>query len=183
MRSKVRAYSHQGHGPRADQQAGYISATSDSTPHLRTAAGPYIRVDSGSSIVAPRTAGYGAPFSFPCVPPKVAYPSDSGRSALAAGTGLHAPEATFMVAGVNRRAGSTGDSGTAVRSGKAARALPVGFPSDNRAVPLGVISPRFPHFDGHQREPQRPGPRLPAPTPITKPARGPAFLWVSRRRR
>src|SRR5215510_9824203 len=31
MRSKVRAYSHQGHGPRADQQAGYISATSDST--------------------------------------------------------------------------------------------------------------------------------------------------------
>jgi hypothetical protein len=34
MRSKVRAYSHQGHGPRADQQAGYISATSDSTPSL-----------------------------------------------------------------------------------------------------------------------------------------------------
>jgi hypothetical protein len=31
MRSKVRAYSHQGHDPRADQQAGYISATSDST--------------------------------------------------------------------------------------------------------------------------------------------------------
>jgi hypothetical protein len=30
----VRAYSHQGHGPRADQQAGYISATSDSTPSL-----------------------------------------------------------------------------------------------------------------------------------------------------
>ena len=34
MRSKVRAYSHQGHGPRADQQAGYISATSDSTPSV-----------------------------------------------------------------------------------------------------------------------------------------------------
>src|SRR6201987_244369 len=34
MRSKVRAYSHQGHGPRADQQAGYISATSDSTASL-----------------------------------------------------------------------------------------------------------------------------------------------------
>jgi hypothetical protein len=34
MRSKVRAYSHQGHGPRADQQAGYISATSASTPSL-----------------------------------------------------------------------------------------------------------------------------------------------------
>jgi hypothetical protein len=34
MRSKVRAYSHQGHGPRADRQAGYISATSDSTPSL-----------------------------------------------------------------------------------------------------------------------------------------------------
>jgi hypothetical protein len=34
MRSKVRAYSHQGHGPRADQQAGYISATSDSTTSL-----------------------------------------------------------------------------------------------------------------------------------------------------
>ena len=85
------------------------------------------------------------------------------------GEGRLTPEATFMVAGVNRRAGSTGDSGTAVRSGKAARALPVGFPSDNRAVPLGVISPRFPHFDGHQREPQRPGPRVPGPTPITKP--------------
>src|SRR5690242_21560561 len=34
MRSKVRAYSHQGHGPRADQQAGYISATSDGTPSI-----------------------------------------------------------------------------------------------------------------------------------------------------
>jgi NADPH2:quinone reductase len=34
VRSKVRAYSHQGHGPRADQQAGYISATSDSTTSL-----------------------------------------------------------------------------------------------------------------------------------------------------
>src|SRR5262249_22779542 len=34
MRSKVRAYSHQGHGPRAEQQAGYISATSDSTPSV-----------------------------------------------------------------------------------------------------------------------------------------------------
>jgi len=33
MRSKVRAYSHQGHGPRAEQQ-GYISATSDSTPSV-----------------------------------------------------------------------------------------------------------------------------------------------------
>src|SRR2546422_2663206 len=43
MRSTVRAYSHQGHGPRADQQAGYKSATSDSTPHLRRAAGPYKR--------------------------------------------------------------------------------------------------------------------------------------------
>ena len=30
----MRAYSHQGHGPRADQQAGYISATSHSTPSL-----------------------------------------------------------------------------------------------------------------------------------------------------
>jgi hypothetical protein len=44
MRSKVRAYSHQGHGPRADQQAGYISATSASSPPLRNAAGPYIWV-------------------------------------------------------------------------------------------------------------------------------------------
>src|SRR5215472_8714727 len=34
MRSKVRAYSHHGHGPRADQQAGYISATSDTTTSL-----------------------------------------------------------------------------------------------------------------------------------------------------
>ena len=34
MRSKVRAYSHQGHGPRADHQAGYLSATSDSTTSL-----------------------------------------------------------------------------------------------------------------------------------------------------
>ena len=30
----MRAYSHQGHGPRAEQQAGYISATSDSTPSV-----------------------------------------------------------------------------------------------------------------------------------------------------
>src|SRR5215471_19229498 len=34
MRSKVRAYSHEGHGPRADREAGYISATSDSTSSL-----------------------------------------------------------------------------------------------------------------------------------------------------
>src|SRR5262245_48048391 len=34
MRSRVRAYSHQGHGPRAEQQAGYISATSDGTPSV-----------------------------------------------------------------------------------------------------------------------------------------------------
>ena len=30
----MRAYSHQGHGPRAEQQAGYISATSDRTPSV-----------------------------------------------------------------------------------------------------------------------------------------------------
>ena len=30
----MRAYSHQGHGPRADQQAGYISATTDRTTSL-----------------------------------------------------------------------------------------------------------------------------------------------------
>ena len=48
MRPKVRAYSHQGHGPRADLQAGYISATS--TPHAQSVAKrsrsihPYIRV-------------------------------------------------------------------------------------------------------------------------------------------
>src|SRR5262249_10776478 len=59
MRSKVRAYSHQGHGPRADQQAGYISATSDSTPHLRTAAGPYIRVDGGPSFIVWKSAAVG----------------------------------------------------------------------------------------------------------------------------
>src|SRR4051794_31695630 len=34
MRSTVRAYSHQGHGPRADHQAGYISATF--RPHILT---------------------------------------------------------------------------------------------------------------------------------------------------
>jgi hypothetical protein len=45
MRSKVRAYSHQGHGPRADQQAGYnISDFRQHPSHLRTAAGPYKRV-------------------------------------------------------------------------------------------------------------------------------------------
>ena len=42
----MRAYSHQGHGPRADQQAGYISATSHSTPHLRRAAGSLIAAPS-----------------------------------------------------------------------------------------------------------------------------------------
>src|ERR1041385_6523783 len=48
MRSKVRAYSHQGHGPRADQQAGYISASPIPPPHLRRAAGPYIRGKTGA---------------------------------------------------------------------------------------------------------------------------------------
>ncbi len=43
IRSKVRAYSHQGHGPRADQPAGYISATSDSTPSLAKGSRSYIR--------------------------------------------------------------------------------------------------------------------------------------------
>src|SRR5262249_28448616 len=37
------------------QQAGYISATSDSTPHLRKAAGPYIRGRSRSP--APKVQG------------------------------------------------------------------------------------------------------------------------------
>ena len=36
---KVRAYSHQGHGPRAEQQAGYISATSDSAPSVAKSSG------------------------------------------------------------------------------------------------------------------------------------------------
>jgi hypothetical protein len=41
-----------GHGPRADQQAGYISATSaiHARSHLRSAAGPYIRVIDGRSF-------------------------------------------------------------------------------------------------------------------------------------
>jgi acyl-CoA synthetase (AMP-forming)/AMP-acid ligase II len=34
MRPKARAYSHRGHGPRADQQAGYISATSAACAEL-----------------------------------------------------------------------------------------------------------------------------------------------------
>lgn len=40
----ARAYSHQGHGPRADKQAGYILATSDiqQSSLLQTAVGPYI---------------------------------------------------------------------------------------------------------------------------------------------
>ncbi len=53
----MRAYSHQGHGPRADQKAGYISATSDSTPHLRKAAGPYIWVNMNRPIILRRTVG------------------------------------------------------------------------------------------------------------------------------
>jgi len=52
MRSKVRAYSHQGHGPRADQQAGYISATSDSTTSLANGS----RFSNRSSLV--KTAVY-----------------------------------------------------------------------------------------------------------------------------
>src|SRR5690349_7813404 len=54
MRSKVRAYSHQGHGPRADQQAGYISASPLPPPHLRRAAGPYIRGKLGNLAVIQR---------------------------------------------------------------------------------------------------------------------------------
>ena len=46
MRSIVRAHSHQRHGPRADQQAGYISSTSDRTPSLANRSRP---IHSGQS--------------------------------------------------------------------------------------------------------------------------------------
>ena len=68
-----------------------------------------------------------------------------------------------MVAGVNRRAGSTGDGGTAIHSGKAASALAVRFPSDKSCCPQdprtstdisGSLSDR--------------GLAFPGPTPITK---------------
>lgn len=66
-----------------------------------------------------------------------------------------------MVAGVNRWAGSTGDNGITVRSGKAARVLAVRFPSNNRAVRLGgVISPRC-TSTGTSESPGDRGPRLP----------------------
>src|SRR5215472_17465747 len=52
MRSKVRAYSHQGHGPRADHQAGYISATSGCTTSLANGS----RFSNRSSLV--KTAVY-----------------------------------------------------------------------------------------------------------------------------
>jgi hypothetical protein len=56
MRSKVRAYSHQGHGPRADQQAGYISATSDSTTSLAKG-GRSIHSGQTQSVAPTRTKG------------------------------------------------------------------------------------------------------------------------------
>ena len=56
MRSKVRAYSHQGHGPRADRQAGYISATSDSTPSL---------ANGSRSIHLGRVSSCGMPIRLP----------------------------------------------------------------------------------------------------------------------
>jgi hypothetical protein len=58
-----------------------------------------------------------------------------------------------MVAGVNRRAGSTGDSGTGVRNGKAARALPV--PSDNRRTPerTPATAPRLLRADADNENP------------------------------
>ena len=59
MRSKVRAYSHQGHGPRADQQAGYISASPIPPPHLRRAAGSLIAA-SASSKFALSCPGHGS---------------------------------------------------------------------------------------------------------------------------
>jgi hypothetical protein len=43
--------------------------------------------------------------SVPVRPAKVASPKETGRSALIKPTALHAPEPTFAVAGVNRRAG------------------------------------------------------------------------------
>jgi hypothetical protein len=50
MRPMARAYSHHGHGPRADQ-TGRIHISDFRYPaksHLQTAAGPYIRVNFGS---------------------------------------------------------------------------------------------------------------------------------------
>ena len=50
MRPMARAYSHHGHGPRADL-TGRIHISDfrhPAKPHLRNAAGPYIRVKSGS---------------------------------------------------------------------------------------------------------------------------------------
>src|SRR5215469_1913759 len=69
MRSKVRAYSHQGHGPRADQQAGYISATSDSTPSLANGSrsihkGRVSRAPHGLSAARNCTRDEGGPFEF-----------------------------------------------------------------------------------------------------------------------
>jgi hypothetical protein len=54
MRSKVRAYSHQGHGPRAEQQAGCISATSDSTTSLAKGSRSIHRGNSCRSIALTR---------------------------------------------------------------------------------------------------------------------------------
>jgi hypothetical protein len=54
----VRAYSHHGHGPRAEQQARYKSATSDSTPHLRRAAGPYNRGNTELPLTAAWTSAH-----------------------------------------------------------------------------------------------------------------------------
>jgi hypothetical protein len=75
----MRAYSHQGHGPRADQQAGYISATSHSTPSLANGSrsihsGAGIAIDESErpprvgltrSTDDRRTAGFGAELPTP----------------------------------------------------------------------------------------------------------------------
>ena len=57
MRPMARAYSHHGHGPRADQTGRiHISdfRTSVLETLLRTAAGPYIRVKVSRSHAQPR---------------------------------------------------------------------------------------------------------------------------------
>jgi hypothetical protein len=71
-------------------------------------------IEPRGSIAVLRMAGIGASASLLDAPAKVASPKNSGRSALAAGPSLHAPEPTFKAAPADRRADGRTDIRTRI---------------------------------------------------------------------
>src|SRR5262249_13547176 len=131
MRSKVRAYSHQGHGPRAEQQAGYISATSDSTPS----------VANGS-----RSIHRGHEDQFPLPRLRVRYVLAEPTFDRTRVNGCNAPTPAIRGTEIERRQGSTlcRPSPAAAPALALKRALPVNiWPRDHRASSRAFASRRM----------------------------------------